>query len=100
MRIDEKSDVGTALQEIGRAIEHEFITNNDARVWNWQSGMWLENYDNRKITTVTDLAVEALLDGTGLAERVDEFEAAYWRCMKATRESAGVAYGALPPIKK
>jgi hypothetical protein len=97
MQIDENSDLGRSLQEIGKAIEHEMMTNNDARVWNWQSGMWLENFDNRKITAVTDLAILALLESTGLAAREDEFEAAYWRCMKATRESAGVVYGELPP---
>ena len=99
MRIDEKSELGKEMQQIGRSIEHEMMTNHEPRVWNWQSAMWLENYDNRKITAVTDLAVLALLESTGLSGREDEFEAAYWRCMKATRESAGVAYGALPPIK-
>ena len=91
---------GKSLERIGRKIEVEMTSNQLARVWNWQSEMWLENYDNRKISNVTDLAVAELLKITNLSERFDEFEAAYWRCMKATRESAGVAYGALPPIKK
>ena len=96
-QVNPASAVGSKLEKIGAAVEHEMNTNNDARAWNWQSEMWLENYDNRKITAVTDSAILALLEGTGLAGREDEFEAAYWRCMKATRGSAGVVYGALPP---
>jgi hypothetical protein len=91
---------GKSLERIGEKIEDEMMSNQLARVWNWQSEMWLENYDNRKISNVTDLAVVELLNITNLSDRFDEFEAAYWRCMKATRESAGVAYGALPPFKK
>jgi len=88
------------LAKVGKKIEGEMARNHRARVWNWQSGMWLENYDNRKISNVTDTAVLSLLEATGLAGRADEFEAAYWRCMKATRESAGVAYGEWPPVQR
>ena len=84
------------LVEVGKKVRDELMKNHSARVWNWQSGMWLENYDNRKISNVTDGAVLALLEAAKSLDRYDEFEAAYWRCMKATRESAGVVYGARP----
>ena len=100
LQFDPASPSAKELAHIGEQVEHEMAANHLGHIWNWQSEMWLENYDNRKISDVTDLAVAELLRLTNLSERFDEFEAAYWRCMKATRESAGVAYGALPPLKR
>lgn len=75
----------------------EFETNDKPRVWYFQKDMWIENYDNRMITTVSDGVVYKLFELLNLDSRWDEFEATYWRAMKATRESFGVAYGAMPP---
>ena len=75
----------------------EYKSNDKPRVWYYQKEMWIENYDNRMIANVSDKVVFELLDLLNLSGRWDEFEATYWRAMKATRESFGVAYGPMPP---
>jgi hypothetical protein len=87
------------LAAVGKKTRDFFGNNPQIVEYRPRLGQLIGNVDTRRLSHLTDDAIWALVSELGLTNRWDEFEAAYWRAMKVARESAGIANGALPPLK-
>jgi hypothetical protein len=82
--------------EAGREIAERLANNPLCSLWNFNAQKWIQTFDPRPIYDSSDNFVHEFLTALGLSHRWDEFEAWYWRHMKATGEATGSRRGLTP----
>lgn len=86
------------LARVGRAVAAALESDPQSVLWNKNAGLWTEALDTRTVTATSDEAVAIVLRILGLQSRWGEFEAAYWRLMRATGQATGSVRGLSPPV--
>jgi hypothetical protein len=84
------------LAEVGRLIATEFANNENLSVWNPRAGKWMQTFDTSGTYSLSNKAVDILLNSWNLINFVSEFEAWFWRHMKSTGDAPGTRRGLNP----